>query len=74
MGSITVIYHLRNSATLLYKPGHKCPASGIYAEIDANGTVTGYRKQMEEGEKFPPTPGPGMGYVLAAATGLPRAA
>ena len=46
------------------KPGNTVPVSGQYGVVDKKGHKTGNEVTGVEGKKLPPTPKPGMGYVL----------
>jgi hypothetical protein len=49
------------------RPGSSAPVSGIYDMLGKRG---GFVKEVvaEKGEPLPPTPGPGMSYVLDRPT------
>lgn len=51
-----------------YKPGQTAPRSGQYGLIGPRGGHTGTERTVVRGEPLPPTPKPGMGYVLADAS------
>lgn len=45
-------------------PGTPAPASGQYGLIGPRGGNTGQERTATRGEPLPPTPKPGMGYVM----------
>lgn len=45
-------------------PGTPAPASGQYGLIGPRGGDTGQERTATRGEPLPPTPKPGMGYVM----------
>lgn len=45
-------------------PGEKAPASGQYGVVGPRGGKTGKEVTVVKGEPMPPTPKPGMGYVM----------
>jgi len=46
------------------KPGETAPRSGQYGVVGPRGGDTGREVTVVRGEPMPPTPKPGMGYVL----------
>ena len=50
------------------KPGTRAPRSGQYEQTGARGGKTGTERTIVRGEPLPPTPKPGMGYVLVDPT------
>ncbi len=50
------------------KPGVKAPASGQYGLIGLRGGKTGREVTTVKGEPLPPTPQPGLRYVLVDKT------
>jgi hypothetical protein len=48
----------------VYKPGEKAPVSGEYEIIGPRGGDTGKERTSIQGERLPPTPKPGQGYVV----------
>lgn len=50
------------------KPGSTTPKSGQYEVVGPKGGKTGTEVTAVKGEPLPPTPKPGMGYVLTDAT------
>ncbi len=46
------------------KPGSTTPKSGQYGVVGPRGGKTGTEVTAVKGEPLPPTPKPGMGYVL----------
>ena len=51
-----------------YKPGQKCPISGIYQPIKSDGTTAGKKRTVVKGEPFPPLELPGLFYKLFMET------
>lgn len=49
-------------------PGTPAPASGQYGLIGPRGGNTGQERTATRGEPLPPTPKPGMGYVMTDPT------
>jgi hypothetical protein len=49
-------------------PGEEAPRSGQYEQTGPRGGRTGVERTVVEGEPLPPTPKPGMGYVLVDPT------
>lgn len=49
-------------------PGNKAPKSGQYEQVGPRGGRTGEERTVTRGEPLPPTPRPGMGYILSDAT------
>jgi hypothetical protein len=45
-------------------PGTPAPASGQYGIRGPRGGDTGTERTVTKGEPLPPTPKPGMGYVM----------
>jgi hypothetical protein len=50
------------------KPGEEAPRSGQYEQVGLRGGRTGDERTVTRGEPLPPTPKPGMGYVLVDPT------
>ena len=50
------------------KPGSSAPRSGQYEQVGPRGGHTGEERTVVRGEPLPPTPKPGMGYVLVDPT------
>lgn len=48
----------------IYKPGEEAERSGLYEQIGPRGGRTGEQRTVVRHEPLPPTPKPGMGYVL----------
>jgi hypothetical protein len=48
----------------IMKSGSRTPTSGIWGLIDQYGRLAGQEYAIKRGQTFPPTPYPGMGYVL----------
>jgi len=46
------------------KPGTIAPHSGQYGVVGPRGGDTGREVTVVQGEPMPPTPKPGMGYVM----------
>lgn len=46
------------------KPGTSAPHSGLYEIVGPRGGRTGEERTVVRHEPLPPTPKPGMGYVL----------
>jgi hypothetical protein len=46
------------------KPGETAPRSGQYGVVGPRGGDTGREVTVVRGEPMPPTPKPGMGYVM----------
>lgn len=40
------------------------PVGGLYAVVDRRGRLTGGKRMVAAGRRFPPTRRPGEGYVL----------
>lgn len=51
-----------------YKPGQSAPRSGQYGLVGPRGGQTGTERTAVRGEPLPPTPKPGMTYVLTDPT------
>lgn len=51
-----------------YKPGQSAPRSGQYGLVGPRGGQTGTERTVVRGEPLPPTPKPGMTYVLTDPT------
>ena len=51
-----------------YKPGQIAPRSGQYGLVGPRGGQTGTERTAVRGEPLPPTPKPGMTYVLTDPT------
>lgn len=52
-----------------FSPGTKAPVSGQYGIRGPKGGKTNYgQRTVVDGEPFPPTPEPGMKYVLEDRT------
>jgi hypothetical protein len=52
----------------IMKPGTEAEQSGQYEQIGPRGGRTGEERTVTRGEPLPPTPKPGMGYVLVDRT------
>lgn len=50
------------------KPGEIIPRSGQYERVGPRGGRTGEEVTSTRGERVPPTPRPGEGYVLVDPT------
>lgn len=50
------------------RPGTNAPRSGQYKQVGSRGGRTGEERTVTRGEPLPPTPKPGMGYVLVDPT------
>lgn len=50
------------------RPGQSAPRSGQYEQVGPRGGRTGEERTVTRGEPLPPTPKPGMGYVLVDPT------
>ncbi len=50
------------------KPGQTAPRSGQYEQVGPRGGHTGNERTVVKGEPLPPTPNPGMRYVLTDPT------
>lgn len=50
------------------RPGESAPRSGQYEQVGPRGGRTGSERTVTRGEPLPPTPKPGMGYVLVDPT------
>lgn len=48
-----------------FKPGQPAPHSGQYELVGPAGEQTGEERTVVRGEPLPPTPLPGMQYVLS---------
>lgn len=51
-----------------FKPGETATRSGQYEQVGPRGGRTGVERTVTRGEPLPPTPNPGMGYVLVDPT------
>ncbi|WP_454149565.1 YjzC family protein [Microbacterium lacticum] len=51
-----------------YRPGQSAPRSGQYEQVGPRGGRTGAERTVTRGEPLPPTPKPGMGYLLVDPT------
>lgn len=51
-----------------YKPGNIAPKSGQYAVVGPKGGKTGKEVTVVKHEPFPPSPKPGMSYILVDPT------
>ncbi len=49
----------------IFKPGMKSPFSGEAKIVGPRGGDTGKERTVDRGEKFPPTPEHGQGYVVS---------
>ena len=49
-------------------PGEEAPRSGQYEQVGPRGGRTGQERTVTRGEPLPPTPRPGMGYVMVDPT------
>lgn len=58
----------RHLMSKVLKPGQDAPRSGQYEQIGPRGGRTGDERTVTRGEPMPPTPKPGMGYVLVDST------
>jgi hypothetical protein len=47
-----------------YKPGEPAPRSAQYGILGPRGGDTGQERTVVRGEPLPPTPKPGMNYVV----------
>jgi len=52
----------------ILRPGERAPESGQYELVGPRGGKTGREGTAVADKPLPPTPGPGMGYVLADKT------
>lgn len=50
------------------RPGEDAPRSGHYEQVGPRGGRTGAERTVTRGEPMPPTPRPGMGYILVDPT------
>lgn len=48
----------------IYKPGQVSPVGGLYLVIDRHGRLTGSKRLVMAGDRFPPTRVRGQRYVL----------
>lgn len=48
-----------------FRPGQPAPHSGQYELVGPSGERTGEERTVVRGEPLPPTPQPGMQYVLS---------
>jgi hypothetical protein len=46
------------------KPGQIAPVGGLYVIVGPGGRLTGHKRLIREGGRFPPTPGRRQQYVL----------
>lgn len=51
-----------------FKPGQVAPASGQYEIVGPRGGHTGEERTIVRGERIPPTPNAGQGYVITDRT------
>ena len=51
-----------------FKPGQRVPASSQVEIVGPRGGRTGEERTVTRGEKFPPTPERGQGYVIVDRT------
>jgi hypothetical protein len=51
-----------------FRPGQSVPDSGIYAEVNTRGNLTGRNVTCVEGEPFPATQASGYKYVMKTPT------
>ncbi len=47
-----------------FKPGQMAPVGGLYVVVGPGGRLTGDRRLLAEGRRFPPTPKRRQHYVL----------
>lgn len=52
----------------IYRPGQKVPSSAQVEIVGARGGKTGEERTVVKGEKFPPTPKGGQGFVIVDRT------
>ncbi|WP_398397212.1 YjzC family protein [Schaalia sp. JY-X169] len=52
----------------VFRPGQEAPRSGQWEQIGPRGGRTGNERTVTRGEPLPPTPRPGMGYILVDPT------
>jgi hypothetical protein len=52
----------------IQKPGQVTPKSGQYEIVGPRGGRTGEERTSVEGNRLPPTPEPGQGYILVDLT------
>lgn len=50
------------------KPGETAKQSGQYVQVGPRGGITGVERTVTRGEPLPPTPRPGMTYMLVDRT------
>jgi hypothetical protein len=50
--------------TKVYRPGETAPVSGEYEIVGPRGGDTGRERTSIQGQRLPPTPKPGQGYVI----------
>ncbi len=48
----------------IYRPGQIASEGGLYLVVDRRGRLTGSKRLVAEGNRFPPTPARGHKYVL----------
>lgn len=51
-----------------HKPGQKATESGQYGVVGPRGGTSGREVTVSKGERLPPTPKPGQGFVLVNKT------
>ncbi|MDL5350550.1 YjzC family protein [Microbacterium sp. zg-YB36] len=51
-----------------FSPGDRAPRSGQYEIVGPRGGRTGSERTVTRGEPLPPTPKPGMGFILSDPT------
>ncbi len=53
----------------IHKPGKKCEVSGIYQVVwRSTGKPTRHQRTVSHGDRLPPPPSAGQGYVLRKRT------
>jgi hypothetical protein len=52
----------------IYKPGGMVPQSGQVEIVGPRGGKTGEERTVTQGERFPPTPKKGQGYIMVDPT------
>ncbi|MCZ7596269.1 MAG: hypothetical protein M5U16_16310 [Hyphomicrobium sp.] len=52
----------------VYRPGNEVPRSGQVEIVGPRGGLTGEERTVVKGERMPPTPGAGQGFVYSDLT------
>lgn len=52
----------------IFRPGQIASTSGQYVYVGPRGGISGKEVTVVKGEPFPPSPKPGMGFMLSDKT------